>query len=118
LSGDIKALEKQHERALRIPSSFKDLSYEKRLEGLELTTLEERRVRADLIKMNKFTKEFENIDWHTGPRPQTQTQTRASLSNKYRFERDIFPVRNQNYFGHFVSARHNFFLNRIILKTT
>jgi ribonuclease P/MRP protein subunit RPP40 len=42
LSGDIKALEKVQERALRIPSSFKDLSYEKRqfkisARGLERT---------------------------------------------------------------------------------
>ena len=40
------------------------------------------------------------------------TRARASSSNKYRFEREIFPARNQNDFGHFVSVRHNFFLNR------
>ena len=57
--------------------------------------------------MYKFEKRFENIDWHTGPRsvPQTQTQTRASSNNKYRFEREIFPARNQNDFGHFGSLR-------------
>jgi hypothetical protein len=92
------------------------LSYEDRLKEWDLTTLEERRVRSDLIQMYKVVKKFKQIDWYTGRHYATPTGTRASLRNNYRLERETFSSRNKNNFGHFVSIRHNFFSNRTSVR--
>ena len=43
--------------------SVEKLSYEERLEKLNLTTLETRRLRGDLIEMFKNNKGFDNVDY-------------------------------------------------------
>jgi len=42
---------------------FKKYSYHERLQRLQLTTLESRRVRGDLIDVYKIMNGFENIDY-------------------------------------------------------
>lgn len=111
--GDIKMLEKVQERASKIPFDLRNLPYEERLRAWGLTTLEERRTRGDLIQIYKALNGIENFNWFTGPQFSPRTQTRSSENNDFRLERESFPAKNQNDFGHFVSVRHDFFLNRV-----
>ena len=50
---DIKKIEKVQERVTRVPYVFEELEYEERLQCLNLTTLKDRRIRVDIIKMYK-----------------------------------------------------------------
>ncbi len=115
LKCDIEAIEKVQKRATKIPLSLRNLTYDKRLEKWGLTTLEERRKRGDLIQMFKFSNGLELIDWYSGPQVAPVSQTRGSSMNKYRLVRESFPSKicNDDH-GHFVSVRHNFFLNRVV----
>ena len=53
LQGDIHKMECVQRRASKLVLSLKDLSYEERLKKLGLTTLQERRVRGDMILVFK-----------------------------------------------------------------
>ena len=114
LKGDVELLEKIQRRATRIPASMKGLEYEERLKRWGLTTLEKRRRRGDLIQMYKVHNELENICWSTGPCTAPHTNTRADSQNKYRLVRESFSARASNDFRHFVTVRHEFFLNRTV----
>ena len=59
---DIDLLEGVQRRATKLISSLQDKTYEERLHILNLTTLETRRVRGDLIEVFKIFKGFENLD--------------------------------------------------------
>ena len=91
LKGDIEALERVQRRASRIPTALKGLPYEERLKVWGLSTLEDRRIRGDLIQMYKELNHLEHIDWYTGPRFAAVTQTRAATMNSHRLEREVFP---------------------------
>ena len=49
-------------RATRIPTGFEKLEYEDRLKRLSLTTLQDRRMRGDLIEKYKVLSDRENIE--------------------------------------------------------
>ena len=59
---DIKLIEGVQRRATKLVPELRELSYEERLERLGLTTLEERRVRGDLIETYKIITGKEKID--------------------------------------------------------
>ena len=63
LSKDVVALELIQRRATKRAPGLRNLSYEQRLNKLNLTTLEERRVRGDLIQQYKIVKRFDIINW-------------------------------------------------------
>ena len=63
LAKDIDALEKVQRRATKLIEGFHDLTYEQRLFRLNLTTLETRRLRGDLIQTFKLIKGFDNVDY-------------------------------------------------------
>ena len=66
LKRDINKLEKVQRRATKLVPSIRNLSYEERLKKLDLQSLEERRVRGDLIQYFKLYKGFNRINWfHT-----------------------------------------------------
>ena len=63
LKKDIYALEQIQRRATRIIPEISHLPYEDRLKALNLTTLEDRRIRGDLIEVYKLVHGFENVDF-------------------------------------------------------
>lgn len=62
LKKDVQLLEKVQRRATKLIEGFSNLSYEERLQKLQLTTLETRRLRGDLIEVFKILKGYENIN--------------------------------------------------------
>lgn len=112
LKSDIELIEKVQHRATNLPKSMRSLNYEDRLKLWGITTLEERRVRGDLIQIYKVVHACENINWFTGPKYAPHTQTRSASCNDTRLTREVFPTRTQNDFGRYVSVRHEYFLNR------
>ena len=64
LRRDIETLEKIQRRATKTIASIKHLPYSRRLEALGITTLEERRIRGDLIQQYKITHRIDEIDFH------------------------------------------------------
>ena len=56
-------LEKEQRRATKMVDGFKDLTYEQRLRRLNITTLETRRLRGDLIEVFQIVKGFYNVDF-------------------------------------------------------
>ena len=56
-------MEKVQRRVTKMIQGYKDLSYEKRLIGCGLTTLEKRRSRGDLIEACKIITGKESIQW-------------------------------------------------------
>ena len=63
LHGDIDKIERVQRRVTRIPTGFEKLEYEDRLKRLSLTTLQDRRMRGDLIETYKVMSGKESIDW-------------------------------------------------------
>ena len=59
---DIECLEKVQHRAIKLVKGFKKYSYEDRLLMLGLTTLEERRLRGDLIETYKILSGKERVN--------------------------------------------------------
>ena len=114
LKGDVSALEKVQERATRIPTALRHLPYEERLKAWGLTTLEVRRARGDLIQLYKLMNGSETIEWHTGPLLAPSGSTRSSARNDLCLRREAFASKVQNDHGHFVTVRHEFFLNRVV----
>ncbi len=114
LLGDIEVLERVQRRASKIPTTMRHLTYEQRLKVWDLTTLEVRRRRGDLIQMHKIHHDLEDVDWFTGPRYAPNTATRSAENNNSRIMREYFPSRSCNDFCRHVSVRHEFFLNRVV----
>jgi hypothetical protein len=106
---DIVTLEKVQRRATKLIPSLKNLSYEKRLETIGLTTLSERRIRGDIIQFYKLKNEFNTIDWYHPNALTNSINTNGPASgirgHNQRFQRQ--PTRN-------CPAREHFFTNRTI----
>jgi ribonuclease P/MRP protein subunit RPP40 len=62
LQKDINLIEGVQRRATKLVVETKGMSYEERLKFLDMTTLETRRVRGDLIEVFKIMKGFENVN--------------------------------------------------------
>ena len=63
LTQDIEMLEKVQRRATKMVYGLNDLTYDKRLRRLGITTLETRRLRSDLIEFFKIIKGFDKVDY-------------------------------------------------------
>ena len=64
LKKDIDVLERVQRRATRMVEECKGKGYEERLRIMNLTTLETRRVRGDLIQVYKILNQIDNVDEH------------------------------------------------------
>ncbi len=67
LKSDVDTIERIQLRATRMVKSLRKLPYEERLRRLEITTLEKRRKRGDLIQLYKIFNKIEKVDFVTVP---------------------------------------------------
>jgi len=67
LKGNIAKLEGVQRRATKVAHGMKGMVYEDRLKMLDLTTLEERRLRGDLIQWYKIRNGVEAVSWIKEP---------------------------------------------------
>ena len=91
---DIKRIEGVQRRAIAMVLETRSLEYPERLKELNLTTLELRRKRGDLIQIYKIFKNIDNVNINIGSVIQNRYHTR---SHNYQIERDPFvncPMRN------------------------
>ena len=100
LRKDIERVENIQRRATKLINSIRNLDYPTRLKRTNLSTLEVRRVRGDMIQLFKAAKGFERINWLNDPFQKTNTSKRR---HPLQISREI--VKNSN-------IRHNFLPNR------
>jgi hypothetical protein len=99
LRGISRLFKKVQKWAARIPTEFRNLSYEERLEKWELTKLSERRLRKDLIQMYKILKNHDEISWVRDPRENLYKNTyekRENFENDLSLVRERFSAKNSN----------------------
>ena len=78
----LESIQHRYTRMVPVPG-LKQLPYDQRLEALNLWTLEERRVRADLIKVYKIINGLSAVQFHSFFELDTNTRTRGhSLKSK------------------------------------
>ena len=99
LKRDILTLEKVQRRVTRLPDPLKSVTYDERLERMNLTTLEIRRRRGSLIQFYKLQRGTDIINWISEP---VWSEPRGTRRKQAR--REIVSSCLQ---------RHHFFLNRV-----
>ena len=100
---DIKLLEGVQRRATKLVKELKNLPYELRLKKLELTTLEQRRDRGDLIQMYKIIYGLEDVRLIKGLN--FVDSDHFTRGNSLKLRREL--VKN-------CSPRFNFLTNRVV----
>ena len=104
LKKDIRLLEQVQRRATAIVPELMDLQYEDRLKALGLTTLEDRRIRGDLIEVYKMIHGLTNIDC---TQFFTINQNRSGASTRgHQYRLTVPQVRTER--------RRNFFSIRVV----
>ena len=106
---NIKLIEKVQRRATKLVPSIKSLDYQQRLFELNLSTLEDRRKRGDLIQFYKFYYKFNIIKWHTGYVKSNIFKQDGPPSGLRRNSQYLTRPKTTN-----CTQRENFFLNRVI----
>ena len=83
---------------------------------MNLKTLNDMRIRGDLIEMYKVVNEQEQIEWVNFPKLRSNLEITGPAmgvrGNSRRIRRESFKYKFRNNFAHSVTVRHNFFLNR------
>jgi hypothetical protein len=100
---DINLLEGVQRRATKLTKELKNLPYETRLRKLELTTLEKRRERGDLIQMYKIINGLEEV--HLTKGPNFVVSDYFTRGNSLKLRREL--VKN-------CTPRFNFLTNRVV----
>ena len=102
----IKELEKVQERALRQIPSLNHLTYEQKLEQLNMTTLKARRIRADLCQVWKILHNYDDV-------PETRWFSRSQVTAE-RTTRNSSSPYNLNEPRTRTDIRRNFFSVRVV----
>jgi hypothetical protein len=106
--GDIDTIEKVQRRATKIPSETRNLDYEQRLKVFNLQTLENRRVRGDLIQQYKLNNGLEKINW-VNDQIKTPSLSAEGPANSIRgHSQRILSEQTR------VNCRRNFYKNRVV----
>ena len=101
---DITVLEKVQRRATRMITECKGKTYAERLDMVGLTTLESRRLRADLLEVFKILKWFEGLDEKAFfKRQESVTRGHSLKLYKKRVNKDVLKFS----FGHRVIEEWN-----------
>jgi hypothetical protein len=109
--GDILKIEKVQRRATKSIKSLRKLGYTERLKRLDLTTLEVRRQRGDLIQVYKMINKLEDVQLS---KPiQLMPTNSYTRGHSQRLMLETFPSANLNNFASGVSRRSEFLLNRV-----
>ena len=98
LRRDTDKIEKVQRRATRLIPQLKNNSYEERLCRLDLTTLEERRTRGDVIEVFKMVNGLENIDATKFFRPRLHAYSTRRHSRSLEVSRSRLETR-RNFFS-------------------
>ena len=116
---DIHALEQVQRRATRLIPEFDSLTYDERINSLQLTTLEDRRIRGDLIEVYKIIHGIENVDLtkfftviNDGPCAVTRGHQYKLMLPQVRTER------RRNFFSVRVVNKWNKLPNDVVLSPT
>ena len=106
LRKDIERLEAVQARATKLIPSIRHLSYERRLEHLNMYSLEKRRLRGQLIETFKILKGFDKIDY----RPLFTFSQNQTRSNGWKLELKRF---NTSQCGNFFTFKMPSYWNRL-----
>ena len=99
---DLKIVEKIQRRATKLIPELKNVRYEDRLFKLNLTTLEERRTRGDLIQLYKILSGFNIVNLRNKLKSVPVVGTRSSPLNLV-----VPPIPR-------TPLRNHFFINRVL----
>ena len=100
---DIKKIEKIQKRATKMSPKLKKVKYDKRLEIFNLTSLEVRRKRGDLIEFFKLVHDRSLVNWINEPRCLVDSRDGLRRHNMHYYRENKIK-----------SIRENFFINRTI----
>ena len=107
-TGDIQLLEQVQRRAVRLINGLQGVTYEERLAELGLRTLEERRIRIDLVQTCKILNGYDKVDCKTWFNIVGNHALRATRSTGY----------HKNIIGNRANTeiRRHFFSNRVVAQ--
>ena len=106
---DIKILESVQRRATKLVSRYRNWSYADRLAVFDLTTLQERRVRGDMIQLFKFNRGINEASW-VKPMAHCNSLSQAGPAGGVRGHRR----RLSGQVATKCQQRANFFTNRVV----
>ena len=105
LKSDVKKIENVQRRATKLIKSVKNLPYEVRLKKLDMLSLENRRVRGDLIQTFKLLNQLEEVSLINGINSANERVGSLRRPHDRRLVREI------NKKG---THRYNFLTNRVV----
>lgn len=122
LKKDIAVLESVQRRATKLAFEVRRLDYNDRIKAMNLTTLETRRLRGDLIQMFKIVKGIDKVNWFKPLLSKNEGNgfRLAPRSHEYVVERQLVKNCDQryNFFTNRVSTVWNRLTNEIVNSTT
>ena len=104
----IKQIEKVQRRATKCVPQLRDMTYDERLKALGLTTLQDRRIRGDLILYYKIQSGFNKVNWFH-PNEISPASRIEGPAGSIRGASNIYKQTASN-----CESRRNFFANRVI----
>ena len=103
LTKDVQCLEKVQRRATKLVQSLDQLTYEERLKELKLYTLEDRRIRADMLAVYKIIHGYTDVKMNNLFQLKKNSKTRG-----HRFQLVVPRCSNTD-------IRRNFFSQRVVV---